>query len=138
MKTLTIILGITFLAITSFAQMSTGKKGAPATTPAVTAKTAPAPKPSGKAVVGTVINVANHIRNGKGGVSVADAKTVVKEGGTLAILAGSKVYFVSNPDGSSAGNTLAGLAGGKVSATGRTFSRAGLNLIVADNVTAAK
>jgi hypothetical protein len=85
---------------------------------------------------GVVINLTDYLATGKGTVNAAQAADAQQKGATLALLVGSgrsaKVYVVSKADGTSAAADLARLADSPVGVVGKTMTRSGMTLIVAD------
>lgn len=104
---------------------SDGKKSkAPATT------TTPAAKPAGKMMKGVVVDITDWVSGGAGKVNKEQASKALASGHVLGLMIGSKVYMVSNADGSSAMQKLSGFAGGNVGVTGTTKSKGGYNLLI--------
>jgi hypothetical protein len=101
-------------------------------------------KISGKSrpIRGVVINLTEYLATGKGTVNAAQAADAQQKGATLALLAGTgrsaKVYLVSKSDGSSAAADLARLADNSVGVVGKTVTRSGVMLLVADVIDTMK
>ncbi len=68
-------------------------------------------------------------------LTVDEAKKMVELGSPVVLVANKKVYFVYNSDGSFSGKKLAALAGKeKITVTGKSQSKNGINIIYADNI----
>jgi hypothetical protein len=138
------LVGVSSMSLSTLAQeASTGKKGAAQTTAAPTAQTAePQATASKKAksgsirtskiTRGTVISLMTLKK-----VTAAEAGAMANKG-ALALMVGSRVVYVVKADGSSAGDDLARLADGRVGVAGKTMSKGGATVIVADVVDVIK
>ncbi|MCX6146857.1 MAG: hypothetical protein NTW25_06345 [Candidatus Kapabacteria bacterium] len=68
-------------------------------------------------------------------LTVESAKKMLELGAPIVFVANKKVYFVYNSDGSYSGKKLSALAGkDKVTVTGKSVSKNGVNVIYADNI----
>ncbi len=89
-----------------------------------------------KPLRGMVINLTDYIAGGIGTVNAAQAAEASQRGAVLAFRLGMSksgtIYLVSKSDGSSAAADLARLADNPVGIAGKTVSRGGMNLIIAD------
>jgi hypothetical protein len=136
------LVGVSSTSILAVAQeASTSKKGA-ATTTAAAAQTTPAASTGKKAssgriktskiTRGTVISLMTLKK-----VTAAEAGAMANKG-ALALMVGSRVVYVVKADGTSAGDDLARLADGTVGVAGKTITRGGATVIVADVVDVIK
>jgi hypothetical protein len=136
---MTALVGVAMTNISVSAQeATTAKKGssAPAQT---TEPTASSGKKAGsgriktsKITRGMVINLATLKR-----ITAADAGALANKG-ALALMVGSRVVYVLKADGSPAGDDLARLADGTVGVAGKTVTRGGATVLLADVVDVVK
>ncbi len=150
MKTLTsLALAATMALSASIGTVSaqeavSGKKGAaapaaPAASTQAGTPTASAGKKSGSGPIrvskitrGTVVSLVTLKR-----VNAEEAGALANKG-ALALMVGSKVVYVLKADGSSAGDDLARLAGGMVGIAGKTMTRNGATVLLADVIETVK
>jgi hypothetical protein len=138
------LVGVSSMSLNAFAQeASTSKKGAtaPAATPAAqtaepqataSKKAKSGPIKTSRITRGTVISLMTLKK-----VTAAEAGAMANKG-ALALMVGSRVVYVVKADGTSAGDDLARLADGTVGVAGKTISRGGATVIVADVVDVIK
>jgi hypothetical protein len=137
------LVGVSSTSILAVAQeASTSKKGSATTTAAPAAQTTPAASTGKKAssgriktskiTRGTVISLMTLKK-----VTAAEAGAMANKG-ALALMVGSRVVYVVKADGTSAGDDLARLADGTVGVAGKTITRGGATVIVADVVDVIK
>lgn len=136
------LVGMTLSGVAAFAQEATsGKKGATTTTSAPTQTTPTSsegkkarsgPIKTSKITRGTVVNLHTMKK-----VNAADAGALSNKG-ALALMVGSRIIYVLKADGSSAGDDLARLADGKVGVAGKTVSKGGATVILADVIDVIK
>jgi hypothetical protein len=138
---MTALVGVATTNISVSAQeASTTKKGS--TTPASAQTSEPTASSSKKAgsgriktskiTRGMVINLATLKR-----VNAAEAGALSNKG-ALALMVGSRVVYVLKADGSSAGDDLARLADATVGVAGKTVTRGGATVLLADVVDVVK
>jgi hypothetical protein len=91
---------------------------------------------------GVVINLNEFLATGKGTVNTAQANEAAQKGAVLALLSGTgrsaRIFLVAKADGSSASADLAKLADGTVGVVGRTVTRNGYSMILADVIDVMK
>lgn len=66
--------------------------------------------------------------------SKEEANRMASRGEILCVMVGKKCYIVVNGDGTNASNKLANYAGGNVTITGKSFTKGGMSVIVADSM----
>jgi len=91
---------------------------------------------------GVVINLNEFLATGKGTVNAAQANEAVQKGAVLALMSGTgrsaKIFLVAKADGSPASADLAKLADGTVGVVGKTVTRNGYSMILADVIDVMK
>jgi len=91
---------------------------------------------------GVVINLNEFLATGKGTVNTAQANEAAQKGAVLALMSGTgrsaRIFLVAKADGSSASADLANLAGGTVGVVGKTVTRNGYSMILADVIDVMK
>ncbi|MCS6808960.1 MAG: hypothetical protein RML40_09735 [Bacteroidota bacterium] len=97
----------------------------------VTVGTAPTTRTS-KPTKGVVISLLTFKR-----VTSEEASAMANKG-ALALMVGSRIIYVVKSDGSSAGEDLARLADAPVGVVGRTVSRGGITVLLADMIETMK
>ncbi|MBM2817234.1 MAG: hypothetical protein HW421_3996 [Ignavibacteria bacterium] len=97
---------------------------------------------SAKAIKGYVIDVVDYATGGQGRVNKEKAVDLVMKGRLLGLLSGSgklsKIYLISNTDGSSTSKQLAELADKQIGVDGKIFQKGGILIIMADLIEAIK
>ncbi|TAE30301.1 MAG: hypothetical protein EAZ92_04855 [Candidatus Kapaibacterium sp.] len=147
MKTLTSLALVATMAFStsigaSAQEAVSGKKGAAA--PAAASTQAGEPTASaGKKAGGSRISVSKITRGTVFNLYTlkrvnADEAGALANKGALALLVGSRVVYVLKADGSSAGDDLARLASGTVGVAGKTMTRSGATVILADVIETVK
>lgn len=139
------ISGLALAALVSFSmnafaqEASTAKKGTAAPQTTQTEPTASTAKKAGsgriktsKITRGTVVSLVTMKK-----INAADAGALANKG-ALALMVGSRVVYVLKADGSSAGDDLARLADGRVGVAGKTVTRGGATVLLADLIDVIK
>ncbi|MFY7999699.1 MAG: hypothetical protein ACOVSW_13960 [Candidatus Kapaibacteriota bacterium] len=133
---LAVVCGALLMPLVSFAQT---KASAPAPTQEATPTKATAPTASlsgrtktSKPVKGIVVSLIT-LKPVKG----ADASAMANKN-ALGLMVGSRIYYVLKADGSSAGDDLARLADAPVGVIGKTMSRGGMTVFLADMIETMK
>jgi hypothetical protein len=117
-------------------------QSAPSKVGAVGATTARSYRVSSRPTRGVVVNLVDFLATGDGAVNAAQATEAAQKGAILALRVGAgrsaKIFLVAKADGSSAATELARLADGNVGVVGKTATRAGMSVIMADVIDAMK
>lgn len=133
-----VFIGVTIVPMIGLAQTKTPEAApAAAVSGTVTKSTASATTPSvrtktSKPVKGMVVSLTTLKP-----VKSADASAMANKG-ALGLMVGSRIYFVLKADGSSAGDDLARLADAPVGVIGKTMSRGGITIFLADIIETMK
>lgn len=127
MKTLLKI--IAFIAVAALTVSGTTAFAQEATTQQ---KTRATKTKTSKVTRGTVVNLTTFKK-----INAQDAGALANKG-SLALMVGSKVIYVLKSDGSSAGEDLARLADGTVGVAGKTVTKGGMTIILADVIDVIK
>lgn len=94
----------------------------------------PAAKPPKGALVGKVCTLVGCVSGKMASPSKEEATSLVSRGELLCLCVGSKCYIVLNSDGSNASSKLAALSGGNVTVVGKTLSKGGCNVVMANSI----